>query len=846
MAILIVGLLLTAAATENTKRNIEIQSNQEFALVCNEIKTRITTRLYGHAEVLRIGSSLFAAKDSVTRNEWKAFIEHSKLNRNLPGIQGVGFSCIIQKNQLQHHVQIIRNEGFPDYTIRPAGDRDIYTSIIYLEPFTGRNLRAFGYDMYSEPVRRKAMEKARDFDLATISGKVILVQETNKDLQSGTLMYVPVYRNGLPANTIEERRAAIIGWVYSPYRMYDLMQGVLGSRDSINNNRIHLLIYDDDSISSNSLLFDSQKQDTIINHDLPTRTLTTPIEFNEKKWTLRFKQPKENYSYFQSREFIVLIGGIVISLLVFSLSLALFSIRRRAQQIAGQLTSELKESEERFRAITKSAKDAIITINIKGIVVDWNKGAGVTFGYTEEEITGKELTLIIPQQYSEMHTKNLERVVNGGNHHVIGKTVELWGLHKNGSEFPLELSLAEWESGSEKYFTGIIRDVTERKRTEAELFKAKEKAEESDRLKSAFLANMSHEIRTPMNGILGFAQLLKEPRLSDEEQQEYVKIIEKSGNRMLNIINDIVDIAKIESGQMTVSMSETNINQQIQFVYTFFKPEVEKRGMQLLIKNILPSKSAIVKSDREKIYAVLTNLVGNAVKYTHAGSIEMGVEKKGDNLEFFVKDTGIGVPEQKKGLIFERFRQGNDLTSQFTEGTGLELSISKAYVELLGGNIWVESEEGQGSTFYFTIPYNAEAKTEIVDKEVSSVIGAEVKNLKILIAEDDEVSVLLLSAALRMHCREIVTVGNGIEAVEAGRTNPDIDLFLMDLKMPEMDGFEAARQIRQFNKDVIIIAQTAFGLTGDREKAIEAGCNDFIAKPIVVEELKGIIREYFN
>jgi len=398
----------------------------------------------------------------------------------------------------------------------------------------------------------------------------------------------------------------------------------------------------------------------------------------------------------------------------------------------------------------------------------------------------------------------------------------------------------------------LIFQNEEKEKRAAELIIAKEKAEESDRLKSAFLANMSHEIRTPMNGILGFAELLKEPKLTGEEQQEYISIIEKSGARMLNIINDIISISKVESGLMEISISETNINEQIVFIYTFFKPEAELKGIQISFKNSLPAKEAIIKTDREKIYAIFTNLVKNAIKFTHDGSIEFGYEKKGKYFEFFVKDTGIGIRQEQKEIIFRRFRQGSESLTRNYEGAGLGLSISKAYVKMLGGKIWVESEFGKGSIFYFTIPCNAESEEKNVIKDIDSADGEENQNnpevsgLKILIAEDDEISEMLLRMAVKIFGKEILTVRTGVEAIEACRNNPDIDLILMDVKMPEMDGYTAARQIRQFNKDVVIIAQTAFGLVGDREKAIDAGCNDYIIKPIDVSLLKILIQKHFK
>jgi len=327
------------------------------------------------------------------------------------------------------------------------------------------------------------------------------------------------------------------------------------------------------------------------------------------------------------------------------------------------------------------------------------------FGYAiGEEIKGNPAEFTHPDDLP-MILSNLSRIMRDPSHIP---TLQYRFLDKKGDWIWIESTMSNLLADpSVESIVINFRDIADRKQAEEELVKAKEKAEESDRLKSAFLANMSHEIRTPMNGILGFADLLKEPELSGEERYEYISIIEQSGARMVSIINDIIDISKIESGQMKLVLSETNLNQQLDYVYNFFKPEAEKKGLQIFCKMIAPLQNEVIQTDREKFNAILINLVKNAIKFTKTGSIEFGYApslQQPQSLMFFVKDTGIGVRADQKEFIFERFRQGNETMNKSYEGAGLGLSISKAFIEMLGGKIWVESEEGNGSTFYFTLP----------------------------------------------------------------------------------------------------------------------------------------------
>ncbi|MEL7589336.1 MAG: response regulator [Prolixibacteraceae bacterium] len=345
-----------------------------------------------------------------------------------------------------------------------------------------------------------------------------------------------------------------------------------------------------------------------------------------------------------------------------------------------------------------------------------------------------------------------------------------------------------------------------------------------------------------MNGILGFTDLLKEPSLTGNKQQEYIHIIGKNGTQILNIINDIISLSNVESGHKEIFLPGMNVKEQMEDFSGLFKQKAEQKRLAVFSENRLIAEDAFSNTNKEKVFAVLSNLVKNAIKFTDPGSI--GYKKKDTYIEFFVKDTGMDILHAHKELICERCRQVGELLTRNYEGAGLGLAISKAYVEMLGGEIWVESDLGRfitegltekkGSTFYFTIPHDFIKEPRNISAETDELMAEFQikKKLKILIAEDDHLSETLITIATKKIAKEVIRAVTGTEAVEACRIHPDIDLVLMDIKMPEMDGYEATRQIRKFNNNVLIIAQTAYALSGDRAKAIEAGCNNYIAKPL--------------
>ncbi|MFT6997768.1 MAG: signal transduction histidine kinase/CheY-like chemotaxis protein [Cryomorphaceae bacterium] len=388
-------------------------------------------------------------------------------------------------------------------------------------------------------------------------------------------------------------------------------------------------------------------------------------------------------------------------------------------------------------------------------------------------------------------------------------------------------------------------NITQITNTTKELVNAKEKAEEGDHLKSAFLANMSHEIRTPLNAIIGFSSLLKKKKnLSDEKKEQYLDLIDSGGKRLLTLISDIVDISKIDANQLSINLGVVNINELIKNLQNQFSIELVNTEVALNATSAFADDKSFLKTDELRLTQILSNLLENAQKFTNKGQIEFGYAITGKLLQFFVKDTGIGIDTQNYVYIFDRFRQVDSEYSKSGSGTGLGLSIVKGLVELLGGKIWVESELNKGTTFYFNIPY-IQTEPTIDPEKLDDKYNFD-KKMSILVAEDEPSNFIYIEALLEDYRCNIIHAINGREAVDIASKNNSIDLIFMDIKMPVLNGFEATKEIRKTNRSVPIIAQTAYAMSEDRQMSIDIGCNDYIAKPISEEMLSKIIRKYIK
>jgi PAS domain S-box-containing protein len=513
----------------------------------------------------------------------------------------------------------------------------------------------------------------------------------------------------------------------------------------------------------------------------------------------------------------------------------------------------LEESEEKLRNILYSSPDAILLADLRGYITEGNPASLEIFGLSSmDELIGMNAIELVTPQKRKQSLEEFKKVLRKG----YVKNVEFELLLKNKKRIFVEISasLIKDASGRPSGIVAVTKDITDRREYQKKLQLAKEKAEESDKLKSAFLANMSHEIRTPMNAILGFSELLKNKDLTDEERNEYIKIIRGKGNELLLIINDIIDISKIEAGDIRMISSTFPVNEFMLEIFQQYNEEksmMNKDHVQFRL-TISEDKEPFINTDRIRLKQIFTNLVQNAFKFTFEGYVKIGYKIQNNRqIKFFIKDTGIGIPKKKQDLIFDRFRQVDEsLSSQFG-GTGLGLAISKNLIDLLGSKIAVHSHPAQGSTFSFIFPVK-DIKSKLADESPSflaeepTIKIPDLNNKKILVAEDDSSNYLFIESFLKRSGANILWARDGMQALEIFKAEHDIDLIIMDIRMPNLDGIEATGKIRKIDTKIPIIALTAYAFTNDQKKSLQAGCNDYLSKPVKLDILSETLNKFLK
>jgi len=519
-------------------------------------------------------------------------------------------------------------------------------------------------------------------------------------------------------------------------------------------------------------------------------------------------------------------------LLEFASDQIALAIERRRQQ------DDLKITQEKQRRVFESSPDTMIVVDPSGVILDFNSSFIETFEVVPELAFGEKIFRFIHPEDWRRSIKDFNQTWESG----YLKNLEYRIVRPDGIMFDGEASCGAIYDGNGKpeSMVLILKNITERKEAERSLVEAKVKAEESDRLKTAFLSNMSHEIRTPMNAIVGFSDLLSDEGLSSEDRRDFIAQINQGADDLMRLIDDIIDIAKIEAGQVNVHIAECFVKDLFKELHLMFLQNIARSGKEnvsMVLRWDWPMTELAIYTDPFRLKQILVNLLGNAVKFTEEGEIVLGIENHPEGIKFYVRDSGIGIREEKQKVIFDRFMQGHETKTKLYGGTGLGLAISKNLTEILGGNIGLDSKTGEGSTFWFILPrnevplkYEAALRTPVSD--LKSWEGK-----KILIAEDDHSNYYFLYEALKDTGVEILWSQDGEDTLAKFREHPDLDLVLMDINMPLINGYECTRIIVKERPDLPVIAQTAYAMSGEREISREAGCTDYLSKPIKVKEL---------
>lgn len=765
-------LLVQLVVWQSLRTNEDRAARQQFQMLGEKVTEAIRKRLRDHEQILLGGAGLFDAVENVSREQWRTYVERLLLPDRYPGIQGVGFSQAIPQAERDAHVARMRAQGYPDYDIHPPGQRELYTSIVYLEPFLRRNLAAFGYDMYSEPTRRRAMQRAAQLGETSITGKVTLLQETHGKVQAGVLLYVPVYRPSAPLTTPEQRMQALRGFVYSPYRVEDLMRGILRAADlplalhiyaSPGEEPEHLLYASSEALEPGSARFSQLQQ----------------LELYGQTWTLRMDSRPEFDERFHSNEALVFGLGLGLSLLVFFLTSSLALRHSRAQALANEMTRHIRQSkhdlrlsEERLSLALKGSNDGLWDLDLEAGSMFASPRAWEMLGYRPNELTcdlklWERLT--VAEDLAQQKARLAQTMLSNVDHF----TTELRLQHKHGHVVPVLLRghIQRDPQGMAQRISGTLMDLTERKRVE--------------QMKNDFVSTVSHELRTPLTSISGALGLIVGGALGSAPptMQQMLEIAYRNSLRLGHLINDLLDMEKIAAGKMSFELREHSLGDLLEESLASNQALCEQHGVRCTLEH---PTDVLVWVDGLRLQQVLGNFLSNAVKFTpEGGEIRLHSSLRGTKVRISVTDQGPGIPEAFRSRVFEKFAQADASDSRQKSGTGLGLAITKELIERMGGTVGFDCVPGQGTTFWCELPIQIPpAESDCRDGQP-----------RILVVEDEPDTGRLLHMMLREG-------GYGVERVQSLHQAREklaashYEAMTLDLHLPDGSGMQLIDELR--------------------------------------------------
>ena len=818
------ALLATVLVWQYQNEREKEAASREFTLLTDDIAVAIRKRMLNHEQILLGGAGLMDASGRVSRVEWRVMVERLRLSENYPGILGVGYAQAIAPDYLDEFEASVRNEGFPDFKIHPAGPRPFYTSILFLEPFRDRNLAAFGYDMFSEPVRRAAMQAAAESGLTRVTGPVRLLQETHGEVQAGILMYTPIYHRGAPIDTPAQRQRALRGFIYSPYRMGDLLEGILGSRTP----GVRYRITDTEADLDFPQLYSDLNPESA--HAAYQRT--HDLHLYGRNWRLEFASTPSFERASGPSPWILLIGA-ASALLLFALASMLVLRRQQAERIAHQMTRRLRasndalrESEERKRLALQGSNDGWWDVDMQNWHFLASDRAWEIIGYPPQDAAQslhRWQSVLAPQARHQLISALREVMTSQRN--TFAEETRL--THQTGHSIPVLLRgiVQRDEEGKALRASGTMQDLTEAKRVE--------------QLKSQFVSTVSHELRTPLTSISGALAIVNSGSLGTvpEAMQRMLEIAQDNSQRLNLLINDLLDMEKLAAGKMQFEMRPCPLNELIDEALTANQAFAASREVSLQRQG---DSAYWVRVDSMRMHQILNNYLSNAIKFSPAGGvITVETELDDGEITISVADQGDGIPLAFQEQIFSKFAQADSSDRRQQAGTGLGLAITRELAHQMDGEVGFSSMPGHGATFWLRLPVET-AEEQAAEAPASSTERA------VLVVDDDPMIAEFVALVVR-RASYIPTTATSLAQARSCLQEHSYTALLTDLRLQDGHGLTLIRDLRADPATTALPILVVSAYCEEGQRLLHNGSADpalaWLDKPVDEKKLVSLLEE---